>query len=144
MTRVDFAEYAFRMREENRIRQIFDPVRKKYVALTPEEWVRQHVLHYLIGIGYSAALIAVEREIDVNDTRKRFDIVVYDQDTKPLIIVECKAQGEPISQNVLMQIAAYNLSLKARYFWLSNGEENYFIRLSDGEVMERVIHNSAI
>ncbi len=144
MTKVDFAEYAFRMREENRVRQIFDPVRKKYVALTPEEWVRQHVLHYLLGMGYSAALIAVEREIDVNGTRKRFDIVVYDRDSKPLIIVECKAQGEAIGQNVVMQIASYNLSLRAQYFWITNGEENYFIRLSDGVVMGEVIQNSAI
>jgi hypothetical protein len=132
------------MREENRVRQIFDPVRKKYVALTPEEWVRQHVLHYLLGMGYSAALIAVEREIDVNGTRKRFDIVVYDRDSKPLIIVECKAQGEAIGQNVVMQIASYNLSLRAQYFWITNGEENYFIRLSDGVVMGEVIQNSAI
>jgi len=144
LTKVDFAEYAFRMREENRVRQIFDPVRKKYVALTPEEWVRQHVLHYLLGMGYSAALIAVEREIDVNGTRKRFDIVVYDRDSKPLIIVECKAQGEAIGQNVVMQIASYNLSLRAQYFWITNGEENYFIRLSDGVVMGEVIQNSAI
>ncbi len=139
MTKVEFAEYAFRFKEKGGIRQIFDPVRKKYVALTPEEWVRQHVLNYLLEKKYSSSLIAVEREIDVNDTRRRFDIVIYDRDTKPLIIVECKAQGEAIGQNIVMQISSYNLSLKAQYFWLTNGEDNYFIRLSDGVMMDEII-----
>ena len=139
MTKIEFAEYAFRFREESGVKQIFDPVRKKYVSLSPEEWVRQHVLHYLLEKNYSASLIAVEREISVNDVQKRFDIVVYDRDTRPLIIVECKAQGEPLGRNVLMQISAYNLSLKGQYFWLTNGEDNYFIRLSDGAILDEII-----
>ena len=140
MTKVVFGEYDFRFREENGIKQLFDPVRKKYVSLTPEEWVRQHVLHYLLSKEYATSLIAIERGIEVNGTQKRFDIVVYDRDSKPLIIVECKAQGEPINQQVIMQIAAYNLKLKAKYFWLTNGESNYFIRLNDGQVMEEVVN----
>jgi hypothetical protein len=140
LTKVVFGEYDFRFREENGIKQLFDPVRKKYVSLTPEEWVRQHVLHYLLSKEYATSLIAIERGIEVNGTQKRFDIVVYDRDSKPLIIVECKAQGEPINQQVIMQIAAYNLKLKAKYFWLTNGESNYFIRLNDGQVMEEVVN----
>jgi hypothetical protein len=138
LTKVEFGEYDFRFREEKGIKQIFDPVRKKYVSLTPEEWVRQHVLHYLISKGYPASLIAVERGIEVNDTQRRFDVVVYDRESKPLIIVECKAQNETVNQNVLMQIAGYNLKLKAKYFWLTNGDVNYFIRLSDGGVLEEI------
>jgi hypothetical protein len=141
LTKVVFGEYDFRFREENGIRQLFDPVRRKYVSLTPEEWVRQHVLHYLLGRGYATSLIAIERGIEVNGTQKRFDIVVYDRDSKPLIIVECKAQNEPINQQVIMQIAAYNLALKAKYFWLTNGEVNYFIRLSDGIILDEVLGN---
>ncbi len=144
MTKVVFGEYDFRFREQNGLKQLFDPVRKKYVSLTPEEWVRQHVLHYLLGLAYPASLIAIERGIDVNGTQKRFDIVVYDRDSNPLIIVECKAQGEPINQQVVMQIAAYNLNLKAKYFWLTNGESNYFIRLSDGVMMEEISGNQEI
>jgi hypothetical protein len=139
LTKVVFEEYDFRFREEKGVKQLFDPVRKKYVSLTPEEWVRQHVLHYLLAQGYPAALIAIERGIDVNGSQKRFDVVVYDRESKPLIIVECKAQNEAINQNVLMQIATYNLALKAQYFWLTNGEENYFIRLSDGVVLDKVL-----
>ena len=119
-------------------------MRRKYVPLTPEEWVRQNVLHFLLGKGYPASLIAIERGITVNDTQKRFDIVVYDRESNPLILVECKAQNEPINQQVVMQIAGYNLTLKAKYFWLTNGDDNYFIRLSDGMVMKEISGNLEI
>jgi hypothetical protein len=69
---------------------IFDPVRRKYVVLTPK-WVRQHIIHYLLGKGYPPSLMAIERGIDVNGTAKRFDIVVYGRDTLPLILIECKS-----------------------------------------------------
>ncbi len=144
MTKVEFGQYDFRFREENGIKQLFDPVRKKYVSLTPEEWVRQHILHYLLSVGYASSLIAIERGIEVNGTQKRFDIVVYDRESKPLIMIECKAQNEKINQQVVMQIAGYNLKLKAKYFWLTNGEVNYFIRLSDGIVMEKIPDNMPI
>ena len=138
MTKVIFGAYDFQFTQTQGLKQIKDPVRKKYVALTPEEWVRQHVLHYLIGLGYSSALIAVERGIIVNDRSKRFDVVVYGQDSKPVILVECKAEGEPMNQAVMMQVMSYNLQLQAQYFWLTNGVENYFVRLHDGKVLDTV------
>ena len=138
MTKVSFADYNFQFKNEQGLKQIFDPVRKKYIALTPEEWVRQHIIHYLLALGYSPALIAVERGITVNGSQKRFDIVVFGQDSKPLIIVECKAEGEPLNHAVMMQVAGYNLSLQAQYFWLSNGAQNYFVRLHDGVVMDSI------
>jgi hypothetical protein len=141
LTKVVFGQYDFRFREENGIKQVFDPVRKKHISLTPEEWVRQHVLHFLLANGYSSSLIAIERGIEVNDTQKRFDIVVYDRNGQPLIIVECKAQTEKIGQHVVMQVASYNLTLKAQYFWLTNGDINFFIRLSDGQVLEEILTN---
>lgn len=118
---------------------IFDPVRRKYVALTPEEWVRQHIIHYLRDRGYPASLIAIERGIEVNGLMRRFDIVVYDRDTLPLILVECKAQEEPLDHKVVMQAVAYNLTVRAKYLWLTNGTHTYFIRLSDGEVLDEVV-----
>lgn len=118
---------------------IFDPVRKKYVALTPEEWVRQHILHYLLERGYPASLIAIERGIAVNGLTRRFDIVVYRRDAQPLILVECKAQEEALDHKVVMQAIAYNLTVQARYLWLTNGTHTYFIRLSDGEVLDEVV-----
>jgi hypothetical protein len=141
LTKVVFGEYDFQFREEKGTKQVFDPVRKKYVSLTPEEWVRQHILHYLLDKGYAASLIAIERGIKVNDTQKRFDIVVYDRDSQPLIIVECKAQNEKINQQVVMQIAGYNLTLKAKYFWLTNGEENYFFHLADSKLLDEIPEN---
>lgn len=141
MTKVVFGEYDFQFREEKGIKQVFDPVRKKYVSLTPEEWVRQHVLHYLLDKGYTSSLIAIERGIKVNDTQKRFDVLVYDRDSQPLIIVECKAQTEKINQQVVMQIAGYNLTLKAKYFWLTNGEENYFFSVADSALLSEIPGN---
>ncbi len=139
MTTVVFGEYPFRFREEHGAKMVFDPVRKKYVALTPEEWVRQHILHYLMERGYPASLIAIERGIEVNGLMRRFDIVVYGRDSRPLILVECKAQEEPLDHHVLMQAVAYNLTVQARYLWLTNGKHTYFIRLSDGEVLDEVV-----
>ena len=121
------------------MKTIFDPVRKKYVALTPEEWVRQHILHYLLEKGYPASLIAIERGIDVNGTSKRFDIVVYSRDSVPYMLIECKAQEEALDHKVVMQAIGYNLTIKAQFLWLTNGTHTYFIRLSDGKVLDEVI-----
>ena len=138
MTKVVFADYDFRFKEEKGLRLIFDPVRRKYIALTPEEWVRQHIIHYLLGKGYPASLMAIERGIDVNGTAKRFDIVVYGRDSLPLMLIECKAQSEPLDHQVVMQAVGYNLSIRAQYLWLTNGTHTYFIRLSDGQVLDEV------
>ncbi len=140
MTTVVFEDYDFRFKEEKGLKLIFDPVRKKHVALTPEEWVRQHILHYLLSKGYPASLIAIERGIDVNGTAKRFDIVVYGRDSEPHILIECKAQEEALDHKVVMQAVGYNLSVKAQYLWLTNGTHTYLIRLSDGKVMDEVMN----
>lgn len=143
MTKVEFAQYPFRFREENGRKQIFDPLRKKFVALTPEEWVRQHVLHYLLALGYPASLMAVERGIEVNNTGRRFDLLVFGADARPFIIVECKAQSEAIDHSVMLQAAAYNLALQASYCWLTNGDRHFFIRLSDGKILDEIPAYSA-
>lgn len=105
---------------------IYDSVRKKYVALTPEEWVRQHFIHYLSGhLGYPASLIAVEKEIDLYGLRRRFDIVCYDRNSSPYLIVECKAPTVVLSQTVFDQVFEYNLVLAARYVAVTNGIVHY-------------------
>lgn len=124
MTEVRFGHYVFRFREVDKQKQIFDIVRKRFVALTPEEWVRQHVLHFLVEQGFGTALLAVEKQIEVNGRQRRFDVVAYNRDTQPLILVECKAPKIPITDAVLMQAVAYNQEMDARYFWLTNGEQN--------------------
>lgn len=111
--------------------QIFDQVRKRYVALTPEEWVRQHFVAYLLSEkGYPQELIANEITIKLNGTSKRCDTVVYDTYLSPLVIVEYKAPSVPITQTVFDQIVRYNMVLKVPYLIVSNGLSHYCCRIN--------------
>lgn len=133
MTDVSFSQYNFRTEERAGKPFIFDEVRRKLVPLTPEEWVRQHILHYLIyDKNYSKSLIAVERGIELNGLQKRFDVVIFGQDGKPKLIVECKAPEEKLNDKVFEQIARYNLTLRVDYLWVTNGQNNYCCRLKNG------------
>lgn len=101
---------------------IFDEVRKRWIILTPEEWVRQNFLNYLIQVKkYPASLIAVEKEIKLGDLDKRFDIVVYDRNTKPWMIIECKEMNVPLDKTVLDQVLRYNITLQVPYLVITNG-----------------------
>ena len=105
---------------------VYDILRKKYVALTPEEYVRQNFIHWLINsYGYPASLMANEVEINLNDTRKRCDTIVYGRELEPLVIVEYKAPDVEITQDTFDQIARYNMKLKAKYLIVSNGVRHY-------------------
>ncbi|NBQ46963.1 MAG: type I restriction enzyme HsdR N-terminal domain-containing protein [Sphingobacteriia bacterium] len=113
------------MKADHGKQMIFDLVRKKWLQLTPEEWVRQHLLNYLIQLeAYPAASIAVEKEVQLNDTKKRFDVVVYDRALKPFLVVECKAPYVALDRLVIDQALRYNLSLKAPFLMISNGIED--------------------
>lgn len=102
--------------------QVFDTIRKKWLILTPEEWVRQHVVNYFIhDRNYPASLISLEKEIDLNGSRKRYDVVVFTKQLKPFIIVECKAPTIELSPDVLDQAARYNLKLNVQYVFITNG-----------------------
>ena len=106
--------------------QVFDPVRKKFVAYTPEEHVRQQLLHYLIHEkGYPQSLLSVEKALTVNDRVKRTDIVAFEQDGKPFLLVECKAPGVAVTDAVFMQAAIYNFALKVPYLLVSNGSKTW-------------------
>jgi hypothetical protein len=130
MTQLNFPGYPFRIMENNGKPTIFDPVRKKYVVLTPEEWVRQHVIQFLsLEKQIPLSLISVESEIRLYNTRKRFDIVVCDRNGKPLILVECKAPSVPLSQEVLDQAIRYNMTLKVSLLMLTNGLQHIFCRV---------------
>jgi hypothetical protein len=133
VTDVSFSQYNFRTEERQDKTYIFDEVRRKFVALTPEEWVRQHILHYLIyNKNYPKSLIAVERGIELNGLQKRFDVVVFANDGKPKLIVECKAPEEKLNEKVFEQIARYNLTLRVDFLWVTNGEKNFCCRLKNG------------
>lgn len=114
--------FDYKVRRQKGVVSIYDIIRKKYVVLTPEEWVRQHMVHYLIGSrSYPAALIAVEKEIDLYGLRRRFDIVCFDRQSAPYLIIECKAPTVPLSQAVFDQVFRYNLTIGAPYVAISNG-----------------------
>ena len=131
MIDVQFEDYAFRTKKEAGKNFIFDIIRKKYVVLTPEEWVRQHWVHYLCKtMQYPKALIRVEMGLKVNDLQKRSDIVVFNRSGNPCLIVECKNPDVPITQKTFEQIANYNLTFRVSYLIVSNGVQTYCTQLN--------------
>jgi hypothetical protein len=131
MQLLNFASYAFQVKETMPGSQkytIFDPIRKKQVALTPEEWVRQHVIQYLlIDKQTPKALIGIEVRLMLNDLQKRADLVVYSRtNAAPLLLIECKAPHITITQSVFEQIARYNMVLKVPYLMVTNGITHHF------------------
>ncbi len=128
MIKIEYPPYQPKIKKETDTKDstekefIFDEVRKRWIVLTPEEWVRQNFLQYLIYVKkYPAALIAVEKEIKLGDLKKRFDIVVYDSNTKPWMIVECKEMNVPLNASVFDQVARYNITLDVGYLVITNG-----------------------
>jgi len=114
--------------------QIFDPFRKKWVALTPEEWVRQNILQYLSQVcHYPASLIAIEKSIQLGELTKRFDILIYKQD-KPWMIIECKEANTPISDKTISQLYQYQQVLNAEYLIASNGHETVGAQIITGKL----------
>ena len=110
--------------------RVFDTLRRRYVALTPEEWVRQHFIHWLTGHkGYPAALMANEVALSIGDKRLRADSVLYDRQLQPRMIIEYKAPTVQITQRVFDQIAAYNMLLHVDYLVVSNGLSHYCCRI---------------
>lgn len=126
MQELNLPSYPFNVKRDADVLQIFDIIRKKWVVLQPEEWVRQHAVWYLIEEkGYPASLIAVEKSLLVNKLQKRFDIVLHNNFGKPLIIVECKAPEIKISEDALHQALRYNSIIQAPYILLTNGLDMY-------------------
>ncbi len=111
-----------RLKKDGQQFMVFDIVRKKWLVLSPEEWVRQHIIHWFINYhSVSPALLSVEKEVILNGTKKRYDIVVYSKNLKPTLVVECKAPNVNLTQDTVEQALRYNLELNAPYFFISNG-----------------------
>lgn len=126
---LNFPAYEFTVRDQDGAQAIFDPLRKKFVALTPEEWVRQHVIRFLLNDrGFPAGLTVVEGSVDLYRTRKRYDIAVFGKDGRPLLIVECKAPGVTINHAVIDQVVRYNLALDAPYLLITNGMTHFVLK----------------
>jgi len=130
METLTLPSYAFRTTKQDGKRQIYDPLRQTYVRLTPEEWVRQHFVQYLIQeLGVPAGLVATESTFRYQGQPWRADVVVHDRQGDPLLLVECKAPSVPIRQDAFDQGARYNLVLGARYLVVTNGHEHYACRV---------------
>ena len=115
--------------------KIFDPIRKKWFILTPEEWVRQHVLNYLIEIKkYPSSLISVEKEVVLNGLKKRYDIVLFKKDLNPFLIVECKAPFIELDITTIEQAQRYNLIVKANYLMITNGIKDLVLNADNKNV----------
>jgi predicted type IV restriction endonuclease len=122
MIKIDYPEYEFRMKKENNREMIFDESRRTWLKLTPEEWVRQNFVHYLIRTKkYPAALVALEKKIMVGEMVRRFDILVFSREHKPWMMVECKATSVALTEDVLGQALRYNIAMPVSYLVITNG-----------------------
>ncbi|MDA3781129.1 MAG: type I restriction enzyme HsdR N-terminal domain-containing protein [Bacteroidales bacterium] len=129
MEELNLPKCTYRIKEDKGKKFIFDNVRKKFVVLTPEEWVRQNFISYLVEHkNFPASLIGVEYEFKLNNTSKRSDIVSFGKIGEPLLIVECKASVVKITQKVFDQIARYNIKLQVNYLIVTNGLSHYCCR----------------
>jgi hypothetical protein len=134
MLTIDFSNSALSLRQAGGKTTVFDPIRKKWLALTPEEHVRQLLIHHLTGVmRYPASLIAVEKTIRVGGLSKRFDIVVYGRSHTPWLLAECKAPGVPVSEKTLHQLLAYQRTMQCRYWLLTNGHQTFCADACDTE-----------
>jgi hypothetical protein len=130
MQPLNFPSYNFRFKNsENKI-AIFDEIRKKFILLTPEEWVRQHVVQYFLQQKkYPKSLVNVEKLLKINGLVKRYDVVIFNPDGSIFLLVECKAPEIKIAQNTFDQIARYNLTMKAEFLMVTNGHNHYFCQM---------------
>lgn len=130
MQTLNFPAYNFRLKNSENNLLIFDEIRKKFVVLQPEEWVRQHTLKYLIKEKkFPKSLINVEKQLTINGMTKRYDIVIFRPDGKIYLLVECKAPQITIDQSTFDQIARYNLKLEAEYLMVTNGLDHYYCKM---------------
>jgi hypothetical protein len=122
MIAVQFPEPEFRMKTEGGKQFIFDNIRKVWLLLTEEEWVRQNFVSYLVRtLNYPSALIALEKEVSLHELKKRFDILVYNQEHQPWMLVECKEPTVRLSEDVLQQVLRYNISVPVEFIVITNG-----------------------
>ena len=130
MQSLNFPVYDFRFKNSENKVHIFDPIRKKFVVLQPEEWVRQNVVQFLIHEKkYPKSLINVEKQLTVNTQNKRYDIVIYDSLGNITLLVECKSPKIKIIQETFDQIAKYNMELKAEFLMVTNGLQHFYCKM---------------
>ncbi|SDH95337.1 type I restriction enzyme HsdR N-terminal domain-containing protein [Myroides phaeus] len=130
MQRLNFLSFDFRFKNSENKLSIFDVIRKKFILLTPEEWVRQHVVHDLLYVKkYPISLISVEKVVRINGMTKRYDVVVFKPNGEIAILIECKAPQINITQQTFDQIARYNFQLRADFLYVTNGLNHYYCKM---------------
>ena len=130
MQKLNFPAYSFRFKNSENKEYVFDEIRKKFILLTPEEWVRIHVVRFLLEVKkYPKSWVSVEKKIKINGLTKRYDVVVFQQDGSIFLLVECKQPNIEINQTTFDQIARYNMILKANYLMVTNGLNHYFCEM---------------
>jgi len=137
MYKLNLPDFKLALRKEGGKVLIFDVIRKKYIVLTPEEWVRQHFVHYLIDhFKYPKSLFRVESSLTYNKLQKRSDIVIHNRFGKPWMLIECKAPEIKLTQKAFNQVAVYNMTIGARYVAVTNGMVQYCFEASKEEGSE--------
>ena len=139
MIKIQFPKQQVKIRQRAGVNEVFDIVRRKWLRLSPEEWVRQNMIHYLLLKRYPASLIAVEKEIKLGELTKRCDVVVYSRNALPFMIIECKEMNALLSEKTVEQILRYHITLPADYLIVTNGSycfgfqkiENQFIEINE-------------
>jgi len=136
MIKVQYPAYDFRIKEEEGKEMIFDTLRKGWVRLTSEEWVRQNFIQYLVQVKkYPSALIAIEKEIWLGELKKRFDILVYDNSHQPWLMAECKGMEIALTEDVLHQVLRYNIAVPVPYLVITNGSYCAGFGKKDGKLV---------
>ena len=137
MIQLKFPYHPFKIKEEEGKEVIFDEVRKKWVRLTPEEWVRQNMIQYLVHVkSVPLKWIGVEKEIKLGELSKRFDIIVVNASMQTHLLIECKAADVVLNEEVLHQVLRYNISLPAPFLVVTNGNETFVFEKKNGELVE--------
>ncbi len=137
MIKIEFPKDKISTQQREGINEIFDVVRKKWVVLSPEEWVRQNILQYLLVIKkYPRALMAVEKEIKLGELKKRCDVVIYNRQSEPWMIIECKEMNVMLSHKTILQILRYHITLQSKFLIITNGSFSHGFEKKGGKFIE--------
>ncbi len=137
MIKIGFPKEQPKVRQKGPVNEIFDAIRKKWLVLTPEEWVRQNILLYLLlEKNFPSSLISVEKEIKLAGLKKRYDIVVFNRQTLPWMIIECKEMNTTLSEKTMEQILRYHISIPSKYLIITNGSHCFGFEKIEGRFVE--------
>ncbi len=136
MIKIQFPKNRVTTRQKNNFTEIFDPIRKKWLLLSPEEWVRQNMICFIISKNYPASLIAIEKETRRGELSRRCDVVVYSKNMKPFMIIECKEMNVTLSQKTIDQILRYHITLPATFLIITNGKYCFGFEKKENQFFE--------